>query len=132
MNSDLTRRHALQFAAASGAMAMLHPALASSQDAPPALKPSTRPGGDPMDEKAVLRDRDFVIAAGMTEAEADCWETIAKAAGQFFELPELHPMDAAEMASAIHVVQNKLLSRPTYRKYLELAKAAYDAKNPQP
>lgn len=73
---------------------------------------------------AKLKDRDFVIAAGMTEKEADCWELIAKAAGAFFELPEMHPMDKSEVASAIHIVQNKLLSRPTYRKYLENAKAS--------
>lgn len=139
--NDLTRRHALQLAAAGGAMAILHPGLASPQESassPPALKPSTRAdgksgaGGRAMDAKAVQTDRDFVIAAGMTEAEADCWETIARAAGQFFDLPEQHPMDAQEMASAIHIVQNKLLSRPTYRKYLELAKAAYDQKQKKP
>lgn len=124
---DITRRNAMKIAAAAGAMTALGAANATAQSPPP-LKPSTRPGGEPMDEKAVRTDRDFVIAAGMTEAEADCWETIAKAAGQFFDLPELHPMDAAEMASAIHVVQNKLLSRPTYRRYLELAKAASGVK----
>lgn len=73
-------------------------------------------------------DRDFVIAAGMTEAEADAWAAAAEAAGKFFALPELHPMDRQEVASAIHVLQNKLLSRPTYRKYLELAKAAAGVK----
>ncbi len=69
-------------------------------------------------------DRKHVMAAGMTEAEADCWETIARAAGQFFALPKLHPLDGPEVAQAIHIVQNKLLSRPTYRKYLEEAKKA--------
>lgn len=128
---DITRRNAIKIAAAAGAMTVLGATHAAAQSPPP-LNPSTKPGGDAMDAKAVQTDRDFVIAAGMTQAEADCWETIAKAAGQFFELPELHPMDAAEMASAIHVVQNKLLSRPTYRKYLELAKAAYDQKQKQP
>ncbi len=123
---DITRRNAMKLAAAAGAMTAIGGAPATAQSPPP-LKPSERPGGDPMDAQAVQTDRDFVIAAGMTEAEADCWETIAKAAGQFFDLPELHPMDAAEMASAIHVVQNKLLSRPTYRRYLELAKAAKGA-----
>jgi hypothetical protein len=72
----------------------------------------------------VATDRDRVIACGMTEAEADCWELIAKAAGKFFELPKLHPMDEHEVAHAIHVVQNKLLARPVYRKYLDLAKGA--------
>ena len=41
---------------------------------------------------------------------------------KFFNLPELHPMDRQEVASAIHILQNKLLSRPTYRKYIEAAK----------
>lgn len=74
--------------------------------------------------KKVRTDRDFVMEAGMTADEAECWELIAKAAGKFFELPVEHPMDKQEVASAIHIVQNKLLSRPTYRKYLEIAKAA--------
>jgi hypothetical protein len=59
----------------------------------------------------------------MTEAEADCWEQTARAAGKFFALPKLHSMDDHEVAHAIHVIQHKLLSRPVYRKYLETAKA---------
>jgi hypothetical protein len=74
------------------------------------------------DDKADKADRERVLAAGLTEAEADCWELVAKAAGAFLALPKLHPMDAPEVATAIHVVQHKLLARPTYRKYLELAK----------
>lgn len=74
--------------------------------------------------KAAPKDRDFVIAAGMTEKEADCWELAAQTAGAFFDLPEMHPMDKGEIATAIHIIQNKLLSRPTYRKYLETAKAS--------
>jgi hypothetical protein len=79
-------------------------------------------GAAPDDDDMLKKDRQFVLAAGMTEAEADCWEHAARAAGEFFELPELHPMDRAEVASAIHVLQNKLLSRPTYRKYLDEAR----------
>ena len=75
------------------------------------------------------QDRDFVMKAGLTEEEADCWEKIAAAAGAFFALPELHSMDDHEVASAIHVVQHKLLARPTYRKYLEIAKAAHENKD---
>ncbi|MBX9584659.1 MAG: hypothetical protein K2X87_30520 [Gemmataceae bacterium] len=96
---ELTRREALAAAAALGAA----------------------PADDPPRPKQA--DRDFVIAAGMTEAEADCWGLTARAAGAFFALPKLHPTDEAEVAQAIHVIQNKLLARPTYRKYLELAKA---------
>ena len=99
---ELTRRNAFQLAAAAALGAA--PAAAAA---------------DPL--KA---DRERVVAAGMTEAEADCWEAVARAAGKFFELPKLHPMDAAEVATAVHVIQHKLLARPTYRKYLELAKAA--------
>ena len=76
------------------------------------------------DEESRSKDEEFVMAAGMTEDEAECWKKLAEAAGAFFELPELHPMDRQEVASAIHIVQNKLRGRPTYRKYLELAKAA--------
>ena len=72
------------------------------------------------------QDREFVMKAGMTEKEADCWEKVAQAAGAFFALPELHSMDDHEVASAIHVIQHKLLARPTYRKYLALAKAAHE------
>lgn len=68
-------------------------------------------------------DKRRVMAAGMTEAEADCWAATADAAGKFFNLPKLHAMDDHEVAHAIHVIQNKLLGRPVYRKYLELAKA---------
>lgn len=67
-------------------------------------------------------DRQCVIACGMTEAEADCWEAVGEAAGRFFRLPKLHPMDEEEVAQAIHIIQNKLLSRPTYRKYREMSK----------
>jgi hypothetical protein len=81
-------------------------------------------GADAPQERAPDTDRGRVIAAGMTEAEAECWELAAKTAGRYFDLPELHPMDRQEIASAIHIIQNKLLSRPTYRRYLELAKAS--------
>jgi hypothetical protein len=121
--------------ATAGALVAIGSAPLDAQSPPvtgPALKPSSRPGGEPMEEKAVQADRGFVIAAGMTEAEADCWETIAKAAGQFFDLPALHPMDAQEVASAIHIVQNKLLSRVTYRRYLEMARAAGEAQKARP
>ncbi len=73
-------------------------------------------------QQSVDPDRQAVLAAGMNEAEAECWKLTAQAAGKFFELEELHPSDRAEVATAIHVIQHKLLARPTYRKYLEEAK----------
>lgn len=68
------------------------------------------------------KDRQAVKAAGFTDDEAECWKLIAEATGKFFELPELHPMDKQEVATAVHVIQNKLLSRPTYRTYVAEAK----------
>lgn len=107
---DLTRRAALHQATGAGLLAALNAGTAAGAAADdPAPKPQT--------------DRDCVLGAGMTEAEADCWEAAAQAAGLFFALPEMHPMDKQEVASAIHILQNKLLSRPTYRRYLELTKA---------
>ncbi len=80
------------------------------------------------DETEIKTDKECVMEAGMTEAEADCWEKTAEAAGAFFNLPVLHPEDAKEVAVAIHVIQNKLLGRPVYRKYREIAEASYKLK----
>ena len=79
-------------------------------------------------EEKLTKDQEFVIAAGMTKEEAECWKKTAEAAAAFFKLPKLHPSDNQEVATAIHVIQNKLLGRPTYRKYMKLAKAAYEKK----
>ena len=99
---EITRRRVLGVAAAAGAALGAAPAAGADKPA------------QEFDEKA---ERQRVIACGMTEAEADCWVQVAKAAGAFFALPKLHPMDEHEVAVAIHVIQNKLLGRPTYRKY---------------
>jgi hypothetical protein len=106
--ADVNRRRALTTTAGAGLLAALGTGAEGAQEK-----------GKGAEEKPPANDRDCVLAAGMTEAEADCWEAAAAAAGKFFALPEMHPMDRQEVASAIHVVQNKLLSRPTYRKYLE-------------
>ncbi len=102
-----TRRDMLAATASGTAMALAPLTLANEQDK----------------AKPPMTDRDIVLACGLTEAEADCWELIGKAAGKFFELPKLHSMDDHEVSHAIHVVQHKLLSRPVYRRYLEMAKA---------
>ena len=62
-------------------------------------------------------DRERVLACGFTEAEADCWVSLGRTAGQFLNLPKLHVMDDHEIAHAIHVLQYRLMSRPAYRKY---------------
>jgi len=108
--NDMNRRAALQATAALAATGLVTATVSPQQAAARPQDPDTE-------------DRGFVMAAGMTEAEAACWALAATTAGAFFDLPELHPMDKQEVATAIHVIQNKLLSRPTYRKYLELAKA---------
>lgn len=100
-----TRREMLQGAAAFGLLAAFGGSEAQAAD---------DDRGD-----ADAGERGHVMAAGMTEAEAACWLAAADTAGKFFALPEMHPMDKQEVATAIHVIQNKLLGRPTYRKYLE-------------
>lgn len=107
---ETTRREALHQAAALCLLGTLGTAAAFA--APDGEKPG-----------AATAEKANVMAIGMTEAEADCWLATADAAGKFFALPQLHPMDKQEVATAIHVLQNKLLSRPTYRKYLETVKA---------
>lgn len=114
--NDPNRRDAFRATAQSGLfLAAADPPESKRNDAP-AQPPNA--AGNPGD-----RDRRAVIDAGMTEAEADCWALAAELAGKFFALPELHPLDKQEIATAIHVVQHRLLSRPTYRKYLESHKA---------
>ena len=106
------RRQVLRNAAALGLFGTLTPHAVAGAD-------------DSIDsDDSQKNDRDFVMAAGLTAEEADCWKAAAEAAGLFFALPKLHPMDRQEVATAIHVLQNKLLSRPTYREYLKHAKAA--------
>ena len=108
---DMSRRQAVAAAALIGAETLT--AL------PPSLASTANQQKQEFDEKT---ERQHVLGCGFTEAEADCWILVAKAAGSFFDLPKLHPMDEHEVAHAIHVIQNKLLSRPTYRRYKGLAK----------
>jgi hypothetical protein len=67
-------------------------------------------------------ERERVMSLGFTAEEAECWVLAASVAGRFFSLPDLHTMDDHEVAHAIHVIQSKLLSRPAYRRYLELSR----------
>ena len=107
---DVTRREALGVGAMAGAMAFagLTPGVASAQDQPNAE----------FDEEA---ERQRVMACGLNEEEEACWVAVADAAGSFFDLPTLHPMDGHEVSHAIHVIQHKLLSRPVYRCYKDIA-----------
>jgi hypothetical protein len=57
-------------------------------------------------------------ACGLTPDEAECWALAARLATAFFRLEMLHSLDGAEVATAIHVIQDKLLARPAYRRYL--------------
>jgi hypothetical protein len=106
MSNEISRRKAVGAAAVAGAVALM--GLSQQSDA------QTKPAASPDDA-----ERQRMMAIGFTEAEAECWLLTSKAAGKFFELPKLHAMDDQEVATAVHVVQNKLLSRPTYRKYKE-------------
>ncbi|MFN3192424.1 MAG: hypothetical protein ACE361_18070 [Aureliella sp.] len=129
---DIARRSLLLGAITTGALGSLASQV-QAQDGADVSKTDEKETKKPSEKEAVTGsvDRSAVLEAGMTEQEADCWRKIADAAGAFFQLPEMHPMDATEVASAVHVIQNKLLGRPTYRAYLAAHKAAA-AKSPSP
>lgn len=55
---------------------------------------------------------------GMTPGEFDAWNALGKAAGLIMKLPVMHPQQRLEDSAAIHVLQERLLARPTYRAYL--------------
>ncbi len=115
--TEITRRGALLTSTAAGLATVLGlPAEA------PAGDDKDKPQKDKDGAKPPPSDRERVLACGLTEEEADCWEQTALAAGKFFALPKLHVMDDHEVAHAIHIIQHKLLSRPAYRRYLELSK----------
>ena len=107
---DVTRRGLFGAAAVAGAVALTGFNSASGADEKPKGKVD-----DAVEKKRIME-------AGLTDAEADCWIAASSAAGLFFALPKLHPMDDQEVASAIHILQHKLLGRQVYRKYLEIAK----------
>ena len=99
---ERTRREALYLAGGLGLVAAAGAAPAAADDRAKEVGPE---------------ERERVRKIWMTEEEADCWVLAANLAGRFFALPKMHPMDAQEVATAIHVIQNKLLSRPTYRRF---------------
>src|SRR5262249_61875639 len=103
---ELTRRGAIRQTARSSVLATLVSATGANAAA-------EDPTSVPKEERA------RVISVGMTDGEADCWELAANLAGKFFALPPLHPMDKQEGATAIHLNQNQLPSRPTSRRYVE-------------
>lgn len=108
---EATRRDALFLMALSSGSIALMPGAARSQSC------EDERVTDSPDAQTWAEERAKVISVGFTEDEAECWELIARAAGKFFELPELHPSDATEVAEAVHLIQTKLMSRPTYRRY---------------
>jgi hypothetical protein len=106
---EMTRRGLIHGATSASLLALLAPGQAAA-------------AGNVPDAEATKLDRQAIVAAGLTEAEADCWETTGKLAGMLFDLPQLHVMDRQEIADAIHIIQYRLLSRPTYRKYKDALK----------
>lgn len=66
----------------------------------------------------IVGDADTIKAmysTGMTEAEVHAFFTLASAASEVLDLPDLHPMDREEYCHAFHVLQDKLLARPGLR-----------------
>lgn len=130
--SKINRRTAIASAFASGAALVAAEATSESLASENGTSRANGLANESMvftsqEEESLTKDQSYVVAAGMTPEEAKCWSLVAEAAGAFFNLPEQHPLDKAEVVTAVHVIQNKLLSRPTYRKYIKLAKAGHEA-----
>lgn len=51
----------------------------------------------------------------LTEAELWVFELSVDLAHAYFALPEEHPEEFAEVAAALHAIQNKLMARPVRR-----------------
>lgn len=68
-----------------------------------------------------MNERERALTVGLTEQEAGCWELAGTLVGRLYNLPTLHETDWHDLVHAIHSIQNKLLARPAYRKYLQLA-----------
>ena len=94
--NEPTRRGTLKLSAGAALVGVLGPLATANTD-------------DAAVDEQLKQDRKFVLSCGMTDAEADCWELAARTASKFFALPELHPMDRQEIATAIHVIRIKLL-----------------------
>lgn len=115
--NDITRRDALKLTAISCVLPAAADATQASKPDQPADQHS--PGKPAAADNA---DRQRIIAAGLTKDEADCRELTGQLAGTLLNLPQLHVMDDHKISHAIHVIQYRILARPTYRKYLEIAK----------
>jgi hypothetical protein len=68
-----------------------------------------------------MNERDRALAVVLTGQEAECWELTGTLAGRLYNLPTLHETDWHDLVHTIHIIQNKLMARPAYRKYLQLA-----------
>ncbi len=58
----------------------------------------------------------------MTNEEIAAFATTIDLANQVLALPVLHSMDNTEFCHAIHIVQEKLMSRPMMRRLQDLEK----------
>jgi hypothetical protein len=70
-----------------------------------------------------LKDRKRVLSVGFTDDEADAWLSVNRGAAKMLLLPELHPSDRKDIADAVHILQNMLMLRPTYKKYWHLGQS---------
>ena len=67
------------------------------------------------------RPRDFEKIPMLTDDENAALAVSAELASAFYSLPVLHPLDQPEFTTAIHVIQNMILSRAAYRQHKETA-----------
>lgn len=64
---------------------------------------------------AEIDESQGLTAYGMTNQEIKLWRDLSAVAGQFLQLPTLHPSERNETVMDIHRLQDRLLSRPGLR-----------------
>jgi len=115
---ETTRRTVLRSAALAGAAVtavVATPGSAAAEEKPLGVRTAPPPCDWTREER---EDRQRVINAGFTGAEADAWLHLNRGIGAMLNLPVIHPSYNAEIAVLAHGLQEKLLMRPAYRAYV--------------
>lgn len=105
--SEWSRRDVIKVATATGLATAAVAVLAESAEA---QLPADR----------LAQEQAVVQRCGLTASESDCWVLTAQLADTVLKLPDMTQEDRQELTTAIHLIQNKLLSRPTVRRYAQL------------
>lgn len=110
MSEECSRRDVMKTATTAGLASAAVALLATEEVAANAQFPN--------DELA--RERAIIQRCGLTAQEANSWVLIARLASDMLKIPGFTQEDHQQITQAIQLLQNKLLSQPTKRRYSQL------------